>query len=416
MRSHPAADLFPMLGEAELHELAEDIREHGLQEQIVRCDHDGEQVILDGRNRFRACEMAGVEPAFRDYFGADPIGFSIRANLKRRHLTTGQKAMLALKVEPLYAAEAKKAQQEHAGTAPGRPKESLGADLHQVSSEPRKTAARGMTFSKPRAPRAAARAASSTGTSGRSVAQAKRVAEKAPNLAEQVIAGTLAIDRADRIIRDREAEARRVEQAKAQRAHQEAGTRVEVRHGDFREVLADLTNVDAIITDPPYPREFLPLLADLASWADKVLTPDGVLAVLFGQSHLPEVYRLLDGYRPYRWTMSYLTPGAGYSSHAGRCQSNWKPVLVYGGGPRFGDVLRSEAQDAGAKALHEWGQDYGAFHTLVERLTLPGQTVVDPFAGSGTTLLAAQALGRHAIGAELDPDHAATAARRVGLA
>lgn len=404
MRSHPAADLFPMLGEAELLELAEDIRDHGLIEPVWTVERDGERVVLDGRNRLAACERAGVEPRFRPYTGDDPIGFSVSQNVKRRHLNAGQLGMLSLNTAALYESEAAARRaatlKQNAPVEADRPQRSA-ATPHPVAA---------------RAPQSRDRAAKVTGASGRVVGRAKRVAQKAPDLAEQVIAGTLAIDRADRIIRDREAEARRVEQAKAQRAHQEAGTRVEVRHGDFREVLADLTNVDAIITDPPYPREFLPLLADLASWADKVLTPDGVLAVLFGQSHLPEVYRLLDGYRPYRWTMSYLTPGAGYSSHTGRCQSNWKPVLVYGGGPRFGDVLRSEAQDAGAKALHEWGQDYGAFHTLVERLTLPGQTVVDPFAGSGTTLLAAHALGRHAIGAELDPDHAATAARRLGLA
>ena len=43
-----------------------------------------------------------------------------------------------------------------------------------------------------------------------------------------------------------------------------------------------------------------------------------------------------------------------------------------------------------------------AFRTIVERLTEPGATVVDPFAGHGTTLHAAVATGRHAIGAESD--------------
>jgi site-specific DNA-methyltransferase (adenine-specific) len=178
-------------------------------------------------------------------------------------------------------------------------------------------------------------------------------------------------------------------------------------------VLADVTGVHAVITDPPYPKEYLNLLPDLAAWADKALTDDGVLAVLFGQTHLPEVYRLLDGYRPYRWTMCYLTPGGGYVSHPRRVQSNWKPVILYGAGPRVGDIVRSEASDANAKSLHEWGQDYGAFHTLVERLTKRGETVADPFAGSGTTLLAARALGRNAVGAELDAEHYTTASRRL---
>lgn len=217
-----------------------------------------------------------------------------------------------------------------------------------------------------------------------------------------------------RIQRDRDAEQRKVTEAKQDAANLPEQPRVDIRHGDFRETLAELTGVDAVITDPPYPREYLPLLGDLASWADKVLTADGVLAVLFGQTYLPEVYRLLDGHRPYRWTMAYLTPGPGYASHSARVQSNWKPVLIYGGGPRIADVLQSEGTDAAAKDLHHWGQDYRAFHTLIERLTRPGQTVADPFAGSGTTLLAAHALGRHVVGADVDEVAVATARERLG--
>jgi 16S rRNA G966 N2-methylase RsmD len=223
----------------------------------------------------------------------------------------------------------------------------------------------------------------------------------------------MALDRAERIIRDREAEQRRIEQARREAAAEPVPTRVDIRHGDFREVFADLSGIDAVITDPPYPREFLPLLADLAAWADKVLTPEGVLAVLMGQSHLPEVYRLLDGHRPYRWTACWLTPAQGYVAHAQKVQTNWKPLLVYGQGPRFADIIRSEGSDAAAKTHHRWGQDYNGFHTLVERLTSRGQTVVDPFMGSGTTLLAAHALGRHAAGCDIDPAAVATARERL---
>lgn len=137
------------------------------------------------------------------------------------------------------------------------------------------------------------------------------------------------------------------------------------------------------------------------------------LAVLIGETHLPDVFRLLDGHRPYRWTCCYLAEGRGYVSHPRRVHSHWKPLIVYGGGPRFGDVIRSEASDADAKNNHKWGQDYGAFHTIVERLTIRGQTVVDPFMGSGTTLLAAHALGRHIVGCDTDPESVATARRRL---
>lgn len=398
---HPAADLFPLMGKDELQDLANDIRANGLTEPIWLW-HDPERgtVLLDGRNRLAACRLVGVEPVTTVYTGTDPITFSVSQNIVRRHLTVGQRAFLALELEPLYAAEAAKAQ-AHGLTAPGKPKETLVADLPQAS-EPKK-----------RAPLARERAAKKARTSGRAVAQAKRVQQQAPDLAAQVKDDAITLDRADRVIRDRESEQRRIAQARAEAAAEPVKTLVDIRHGDFRDVLADLTDVDAIITDPPYPREYLPLLGDLATWADKVLAPNGVLAVLFGQTHLPEVYRLLEGGRPYRWTAAYMTAGGGYVSHPRKVQSNWKPVLIYGGGPRFADVLRSEGINADAKSNHKWGQDYGAFHTIVERLTSRGQTVVDPFMGSGTTLLAAHALGRHAIGCDTDPDAVATSRERV---
>jgi 16S rRNA G966 N2-methylase RsmD len=402
---HPAAELFPLLGEAELAELAEDIRANGLHEPIWLWD-DPERgtVLLDGRNRYAACRLVGVAETTQRYIGDDPITFSISRNMKRRHLTTGQKAAVAEAAEPLIAAQTRQREVLRKSTSlrdeSGTQIKATEADLPQ-SPKPK------------RAPQSRDIAATVAGTSGRAVAQFKRVKQQAPDLAEKVRTGDLALDRAERIIRDREAEQRRIEQARREAEAQPERTVVDVRHGDFRDVLADLRGVDAIITDPPYPGEYLPLLDDLAAWADKALSPDGVLAVLMGQTHLPEVYRRLDGHRPYRWTACYLTLGAGYASQARRCQSNWKPLLVYGGGPRFADIIRSEGTDAGAKSHHKWGQDYGAFHTIVERFTSRGQTVVDPFMGSGTTLLAAHALGRHAIGCDVDPEHVATARERL---
>lgn len=389
---HPAANLFPMMSDEDIDALAKSIREHGLQQPIIITE-DGQ--LLDGRNRVAACSRAGVPPRHEVYRGNDPVAYVMALNIHRRHLTTGQKAMLALELVPMYESEAAARQR---------------ASLKQFASAV-------VADLPPRADIAVKsrdKAGAAVEVSGRAVQQAKRVAEVAPDLAEGVRTGTLALDRAERIVRDREAAARRAAEAVAQQQHIQIGTRVEVRHGDFRQVLADLSDVDAIITDPPYPRDYLPLLDDLAAWADRVLAPDGVLAVLFGQTHLPEVYERLSRGRPYRWTGCYLTPGAGYASMPRRVQSNWKPILVYGGGDRFGDVIRSEGVDAAAKSLHHWGQDYGAFHQIVERLTKPGQVVVDPFMGSGTTLLAAKSLGRHAIGCDVDPEHVATARQRLG--
>lgn len=93
MKNHPAAEVFPLLDAAELRGLAADIKERGLVESIKT--YRGE--ILDGRNRFKACQMVGVQPVFEEYSGDDPWGYSWSLNFKRRHLTESQRAMAATK-------------------------------------------------------------------------------------------------------------------------------------------------------------------------------------------------------------------------------------------------------------------------------------------------------------------------------
>jgi ParB-like chromosome segregation protein Spo0J len=62
----------------------------GLVHPIV-VDADG--VLIDGRNRFKACEMAGVEPTFARLNGEDAAAYILSANVERRSLTAGQKAI-----------------------------------------------------------------------------------------------------------------------------------------------------------------------------------------------------------------------------------------------------------------------------------------------------------------------------------
>jgi hypothetical protein len=94
---HPAAELFPMMDDAKLRELSDDIKKNGLRENLMRWG--GEHgPIVDGRNRLKACEMAGVIPRF-DYIHAsvcdDPVAYVVSLNLHRRHLTEAQRCSIA---------------------------------------------------------------------------------------------------------------------------------------------------------------------------------------------------------------------------------------------------------------------------------------------------------------------------------
>jgi hypothetical protein len=70
---------------------------NGLREPIMLF----ERAILDGRNRYLACECAGIEPRFEDYTGADPLAYVVSLNLKRRHLDESQRALVAGRIAKL---------------------------------------------------------------------------------------------------------------------------------------------------------------------------------------------------------------------------------------------------------------------------------------------------------------------------
>lgn len=90
---HPIAALFPMMTEEELQDLAADIKANGLRQPITL---DAAGMLIDGRNRLHACELAGVRPLFT-VFDGDAVAFILSSNVARRHLSKGQQAMATAK-------------------------------------------------------------------------------------------------------------------------------------------------------------------------------------------------------------------------------------------------------------------------------------------------------------------------------
>jgi hypothetical protein len=100
---HEYAKLFPPLPPEEFSQLVADIKENGLHQPIKLH----EDKVLDGVNRDRACDKAGVKPVYEKFNGGDPLAYVISQNIRRRHLTPSQRAMLGLELEKRFAAEAK---------------------------------------------------------------------------------------------------------------------------------------------------------------------------------------------------------------------------------------------------------------------------------------------------------------------
>jgi ParB-like chromosome segregation protein Spo0J len=105
---HPIADIFPLMEETQggrlpFSALVLNIKKNGLREPITLLDGK----ILDGRNRYRACLEAGVEPTFKkyDHGNGSPLEYVVSLNLHRRHLDESQRAMVAAKLATMRQGE-----------------------------------------------------------------------------------------------------------------------------------------------------------------------------------------------------------------------------------------------------------------------------------------------------------------------
>jgi site-specific DNA-methyltransferase (adenine-specific) len=206
---------------------------------------------------------------------------------------------------------------------------------------------------------------------------------------------------------------RRVQERTEQRAavletdHPLGGELYRVFVHDIREGAPDGPwPASAVITDPPYSATSAGLYQNLALAAQDVLKPGGSLLTMCGQANLDKFLAELGGCPvelKYQWTIGYFTPGQS-TQVFGRCvKSNWKPVIWHVAGTYTGehveDTIRSDGND---KRFHKWGQSVSGMAALIERFTVPGDLVYDPFCGGGATGVAALLTGRLFVGSDID--------------
>jgi hypothetical protein len=207
MKVHPVADLFPMMSDDELKDMAADITLRGQLKPIVV--HEGE--ILDGRNRYAACELAGVEPTFEPYDGNDPVGYVLAVNMARRHMTKGQRAMVIAQICLVSKQTMREAAGQHGISAALISQASLvikhRADL--IGSVVSGAVPLGDTYKYAQVGKAETEEAERL---------MKELRSCAPDLADQVVDGELAVKDAHRKWRDRETLRKNQERSAAETA------------------------------------------------------------------------------------------------------------------------------------------------------------------------------------------------------
>lgn len=187
---------------------------------------------------------------------------------------------------------------------------------------------------------------------------------------------------------------------------------IQIFHGDCREVLPTVA-ADVVVTDPPYGVGF-----GYASFVDDQQSWESVIAVL--RSAIAEKpaavcmsFARLWEMPPAKWAACWFKPGSVRRSKIGGW-STWEPVLLYGSGWKIAnDMLRLPdcTHHTAEAAGHPCPKPLALFRWLIDGCK--GDTILDPFMGSGTTLRAAKDLGRKAIGIEIEERYCEIAANRL---
>ena len=212
---------------------------------------------------------------------------------------------------------------------------------------------------------------------------------------------------------------------------------ITIYHGNSSELLSALdTPVDITITDPPYGVGFSGKLAKQRGGGQTFRAghyvfddspgyiSDVVVPIISTCRQISSAVVLTPGTRNL-WLYPAADDVGCFFSAAGTGVGRWgftcsQPILYYGADPYLaagkgsranshGQTYPNDANDIGhpcAKPLPMW-------RWLVGRCCLPGMMVLDPFMGSGTTLVAAKSLGCEAIGIELEERYCEIAAKRL---
>jgi site-specific DNA-methyltransferase (adenine-specific) len=216
---------------------------------------------------------------------------------------------------------------------------------------------------------------------------------------------------------------------------------VTIFHGDCRQIIPDLQRADVLISDPPYSKA---THANVKTWNDapdstsdtsRVIDFDGI-----DGSGLREVFDLAD---PLRWSVFFcdnvlaaelmqnppsrtgfvrqsvwVKPRGAPQLTGDRPAMWWESIMAFhpkgkkqwNGGGNHGNYFH----DTDRETNHPTSKPLAIVRDLVVRFSNEGETILDPFMGSGTTLRAAKDLGRKAIGIELDEKYCEIAATRMG--
>jgi len=446
-QQHPVAKFIPPANEQDYESLKADISAKGQLEPIRL--YEGK--VIDGWTRYRVCEELGREPIVEEWRpepAQSVVGAVVSWNLPRRHLSSAQKAALALLIEPELAKEAK-ARQEAAGRANlklrGQPKPKArveapdgqqGAESEEpVLVEGKEAKAAGA---------AAEQAARIAGTNRQYVHDVKRIKQYSERLFQSVLDGEMAITDAKKLMRRKQKKAQLRKAAKeVVRTKGKPSYKIEV--SDVIQALNSLekATVRLVITEPPFTQYGSPPKdPGRWQWAEqwmgesfRCLTPDGSMWIVCDPAIEHRFRTIADRIgmttRLFPWYYTYGKPRGGDFSDSYlavlRCRVNNKRFVFNPApftletGKIWNDVWGIDQEirllaDNSAERILDFPQQMplALARPIVEAHSEPGDMVVELFAGAATAGVVCLELGgRRYLGIEQSPRLAQLAIDRL---
>jgi ParB-like chromosome segregation protein Spo0J len=361
--------------------------------------------LIVGARRIAACRQLGWSEVPVHVIDLDAIARGeLVENTCRKDFLPSEIDAIRRALEPEEKAAAKERQRRHSGTAPGK------KHSGKISTSD--------------AGKVRDKIGNFAGISGRTVEKIAAICDAAEADPERYRDLVKRMDRygkvepAYRKFKHRQQQQHLIEQAAKVAASSE---RYQLHLGDFRDAVIEPGSVDWVIADLPYEQACIPLHGDLARCAVNWLKPGGSLLLMTGKLFLPEIIdQLRQGGLTYHWLHTYLVPTANSQEYTRHIHQHSKALIHYIKGAYAGQWIR-DVVEAGPgagkdKALHKWGQSEAGFMEIVRNFTKPGDVILDPTMGSGTTGVAALRLNRFFVGIEIKSDTFNIAKARIGAA
>lgn len=388
---HPYVYLFPPMSEDEKTLLKNDIENNGIMNPIIL--HDGK--IVDGRHRYEAAMSLGMSESDIPFVSldsdGDPLDFVLSSNFHRRHLNTSQRAMIAANI---------------ATSNSGMSVEQRASQMN-ISVPLVRQADRVLKHGSSKVI-AAIESGDIAVSDANKIADISKVKQNEALKAVRNVKGISNLKKAVQHINRKERE----NTAAANAAKYKNSPDCKIYQCSVKELADKIpeNSVDVILTDPPYPAEFLYCWDELGELAMHVLKDGGSLVAMSGQSHFPDVSsRLLKSGLSEYWVLCYNMPGVANQVSYRAISNHWKPVIWMTKGqpkPRkwAADIITVPKLSKQENDLHEWQQQKEGWQMLTDAVVSSGDIVCDPFLGSGTSAVCAIDAGCLFVGADISKE------------